>query len=415
MPRLALFWLAGCAAGSVASHRPPDEDEDAGSGFSRGRDAGPTHDTSDAGPPPDTVDPLGPLVESVTARSTELAIEVHEGTIGFQLTGDDLYVETFTDPAGNRVYAGGVPRGWTADGPPSVAQVPMNEATTLPILAGTWSVSLASPTSGPIRLVSQRTSDGELHGGRLDLHLYVPAGGVRDEERGTTVTASTILDDYGAGIDDFFALLAALTGIDRGSVEVSEVDASFARVVGDEEEARAFGVSDGARGPGYHVLMTAGGYERGWSGLAPGAPAVQIAGDARSTALIDVRAHSYFGFVLMHELGHVTGLWHPSDVYADGGSVQYFHDPLADTAECTRTTSYEGETILGCTEESNLMASYGAASPVTLSPAQRAIFVRSAVYRPYAPATHRRAPARRTANVARPPSALFHCDHERAR
>jgi hypothetical protein len=396
-----VFLFVGCAAGTVGGSEPPPERRDAGPRRLVGSDAGVTETPPDAGPARE-IDSFGPSSQIVaSAGATDFSFEIAAGTIGFQLAGADLYLDRLTAPGGASFYTGGVPTGWTTDGPPSFPQVPMNEATTSPIAPGRWSATLFYPSPSAITLISQRTADGGLHGGVLDAYFYVPSSGVRDDERGVTVTPASFLDDYGTGVDDFYALLAALTGLERGTIEVIEVDASFARVADDASETRAFGASRAGRGPGLHVLMTSGGYERGWSGIAPGAPGMQLAGDPNSTVLIDVRAHSYFGFVLLHELGHVAGLWHPSEVIDEGGSLQYFHDPLRDTAECTRTTVYEGVRYLDCTEESNLMASYGQATPTSLSPAQAAIFARASIYRPYAPA-HRRARPRMP-DVARPP------------
>jgi hypothetical protein len=405
---VVVFLFAGCAAGSVGGGPPPPDGYDAGPRRIVGSDAGVSVMPPDAGPARE-IDSFGPSSEVVaSAGETSFSFEIAPGTIGFQLGGVDMYLDRLTAPDGASFYSSGVPIGWTTDGPPNFPQMPMNEATTIAIAPGRWSAALYYPSSSAVTLVSQRTADGALHGGVLDAYFYVPAGGVRDDERGVTVTAATFLDDYGAGISDFYALLGALTGLERGEVEVVEVDASFARVADDASETRGFGASRADRGPGLHALITAGGYERGWSGIAPGAPGVQLAGDPNSTVMIDVRAHPYFGFVVMHELGHVAGLWHPSEVIDEGGSLQYFHDPLGDTAQCTRTTVYEGARYLDCTEESNLMASYGQATPTSLSPAQVAIFVRSSIYRPYAPA-HRRARPR-LPDVARPPLHLG-CAH----
>jgi hypothetical protein len=340
------------------------------------------------------LDPVGPQVLVLGAPpGTAFSFTVPSGTYGLQLTGDNLWIDTLTDPTGRALYRGGVPVGWPAAlYAPSSAQALMNEETVaLGIRAGEWVVTLQYPTGpgAPISLVTQGTRDGAFHGGVLDVYLYVARSGVTDPDRGVTITPDNVLSEYGAGLDELFAELQRLAGLDRGDVRVVPIDDRLASIATDADETAAFGASDPSLGPGYHVVLVRGGYERGWSGIAPGAPAVQIPGDARSTVLMDVRTRDYFGWTLFHELGHVTGLYHLTDLYDDGGTTHFLQDPLDDTAECTTTRRITGDdgldyTIPACESESNIMASFGTARPPTMSPTQRAIFRSAAVYRPYA-------------------------------
>ncbi len=353
-------------------------------------DAGRSPDT-DAGaldpPPAPALDSFGPSVERLGAPpGTAFSFAVQDGTLGFQLAGANLWIDTLTDPRGRAYYADGLPVGWpSALYGPGSPQAFMNDATVaLGIVPGEWTATLLASTGGaPISLVAQRDHDGMFHGGVLDLYLYVARGGVTDPDRGVTIAPGNVVAEYAEGIDRFFDKLSRLVGIDRGEVTVIAVDDRYAAIDGDAEEDAAFGASQAGLGPGYHAMLVRGGYERGWAGITPAAPAEQLAGAPRSTVLMDVRGRDYFDFTLLHELGHVTGLYHPSDVYVEAGVSHFLHDPLGDTSECTRTTALMGETFPACFEESNLMASYAMTRPPTLSPTQLAIFRSSAVYRPY--------------------------------
>jgi hypothetical protein len=355
--------------------------------------------------------PSPPADETTKARidlgdvlpGREVTFDVPAGTLGFNITveGDansQIGVESLVSPSGEKVVDGFFLPGANPDARMAVLggrgasalSVPQSDGTaTRPVEHGTWKVvasgivpdetssknksSAALPT-GPrittplhVTVAIQRTSDGEFHGGELDLHVWMPAGlRAHDPDPIHEVTSPEGDRSIAKRIDLFYEDLESLFGIARGRVQFHSIDASFRSATSGDARAAACAQAEHDGSPALHVVLTNelsyGGGETilGYSGGIPGsALASRSARSAIVVALYENGTAANDALTVLHEMGHFVGLMHDVDY---DGTV----DLLADTP--TKAVD-------------NLMAPDGPKGAPLVSPSQMRIVRGSAIYR----------------------------------
>lgn len=367
------------------------------------RKAGPTAEEPDPTEqppeeqPPATTEPLFVDLGSVQAGE-DVPFEVPEGALGFNIVVEGRIqdfdpsrpfgIERITDPTGKVVHDDFTPVGGTS--PTSIAafdtiaaaSVPQSEAAAS-IPAGTWNVRFGvyrDPSSriqlkGKVRI--QSSGDGVFHGGKLSLHLHVPAGLRID---GTNIDAAEASTTPGITqrVDLFFQVLDQLLGIERGDVVYHTEEFQLAEV-NDEELLQGFAVSSGSKegSQELHVLLTNRITQNGEpvaQGISPGIPgAANLFGRSVSGIIVaTTRSDEADVLTMVHEMGHFIGLNHTSEFAGDA------FDPLDDTPRCTNIGS---GALQSCPDRYNIMFPAGAiAGPVTLSETQKRVYRGSPIY-----------------------------------
>lgn len=336
---------------------------------------------------------------------SEATFEIPAGTLGFNVTveGDDaaqIGVESLVSPSGEKVVDGFFLAGSTPDERMAViggrgasaVSVPQSNATaTRPVEHGTWKLvasgivpdatkggsksSAALPNGAPstrplrVTVAVQRTSDGEFHGGELDLHVWIPDGlRIHDPEPLHEVKGATAKDDRAIAkrVDTFYADLEELFGIERGNVTFHAIDQSFLSATSGDARAATTAQAKGDGARALHVVFTnhlaygEGDSILGYSGGIPGSAFAN--GTVRSSilvALYDGETAANDALTILHEMGHFVGLMHSEDY--DGTP-----DLLADTPN---------------QDTRNLMAPDGPRGGTVVSPSQVRIMRGSAIYR----------------------------------
>lgn len=276
--------------------------------------------------------------------------------------------------------------GWATTTVPANAQ-----SSTIPLMPGGWQL-VATGAGATGTAYVQRTSDGQFHGGVLDLHIYIPDGlQIHDPTPMHAITAADAPSDpaVSARVDAFYEAVDAFFGIGRGEVFFHAIGAEHLNVVGEAAYASLVeqsGVSES--GQALHVMWAqriepVAGYPV-W-GVSPGAPGIVLeTGTRRSAialALWDTFNAQGDGLTMVHELGHFLGLSHTTEL--DGIHA----DPIADTPACE---GIDPENLAACPDKTNIMfpAYYGTTGGVgvTVTPTQVTIVRGAPVYRAYASA-----------------------------
>ncbi len=234
-----------------------------------------------------------------------------------------------------------------------------------PVKTGTWKVTLGSDnnsgTSAHLRAWVRRTNDGLFHGGVLDVNLIVVPGAA------TQSYLNQVLDK-----------LFPYVGLTKGTVTQYSTDSSYA-TIGSVDEYRALLQTSGQLpdAPALNLFVVddfADAAYGGAIGVAGGIPASPMRhGTAQSgLAYQPTGDTNYDATILMHEIGHVAGLFHTTEF----GITET--DPLADTVECAHDTIVNNPDA--CPDKSNVMfpIAYGA---TTFSGAQLNVLHGSALYR----------------------------------
>lgn len=358
----------------------------------------------DAGPEaaaPNASDPLVLDLGEVDV-GVDVPFEIPAGALGFNIVmegeiadfdQDRPYgIERITDPKGKVVHDDFTPAGGTkatstaAFDTIAAASVPQSEAVAAPLPAGTWKVRFGvqnDATAKPkvhAKVRVQSSGDGAFHGGKLDLHLHVPAGlsieGVTIDPAKAATTSQVK-----ARVDLFFQLTTQLLGIERGEVVFHTEKVALADLDG-QELLKGFAVSDSADDgkQALHVLLTNSISQDGQpiaAGISPGIPgAATVYGRAVSGIIVaSVATAEQDVLTMLHEAGHFFGLNHTTEF--DGQSS----DPLADTPACS---GIAGGNIESCPDRANVMFAAGAIDgPVTLSPTQKRVYRGSPIYKAF--------------------------------
>ncbi len=335
-----------------------------------------------------------------TNSNKPIEFDVPDEALGFHIASRSDFVgmwgvERVLGPDGEAVFDAFTPKGGnSAIGYGYLghagATVPANDQpSTLPPMAGKWQVALSAvPTESKVYI--QKTSDGEFHGGELDLHIYIPDGlKIHDPDPMHAITAADAAMDASvqARVDAFFDRVTEFFGIGRGLVEFHAIEAKHLEAVGEAAYGELVKVSGSVDdGQAVHFVWAQtvdpfGGFPV-W-GISPGIPGQAIETGTQASTLA-LALWSEFnaaadGLTMVHELGHFLGLNHTTEL--DGVHA----DPLTDTAQCA---GIDESNLGACPDKSNIMfpAFYGTTGGVGIevSPTQVAIVRGAPVYRAYA-------------------------------
>lgn len=410
-----LFVASSFACGGLLDTTPaPQPTTDAGTTTTPVTPPVPVTPPSPPQPPPllPTVDPV--LVDlGMVPVDTDVTFVVPPNALGFNIVlesgvsvepPEGLGIARITSPSGEVVHDAFTPTG--GDSPTSqsyfgtivAASVPQSQSKSANTPeAGTWKVRFASPESGATTLHAevriQVAGPSGFTGGRLDLRVYVPPGIYVD---GKKITAATAPTDPGieTRLDAFFGAAKDHFDIDRGDVTFHEVEKELGAITNDGLLVKGFSSSRG-RPPNeqsMQLLLTNaidfGGGDMAW-GIAPGIPggagrfSTPISGIILAVGETPAEAD---GLAILHEMGHFIGLNHTTEF--EGG----YADPLTDTPSCPSLNIEDPSTINKCPDKLNIMfpTLVGDSSALAnVSPAQRAVFQGSPVYKAYSLAMQR--------------------------
>lgn len=345
---------------------------------------------------PDTLELGEPSADGTTS------FDVPANTVGFTLTvrasSGAVRIVDLVGPTGAAVRQGQrvLPSTATRSDPGSTAtaSVPAGgETRNGPVPAGRWTAKITAPAGARVFVRIQRTADGLVHGGVVDLHVHVPRGLSID----TPGPAHTVVDDDLAGdlaiaarVDAFFDRLHAAFGLDRGDVTFVSTEPSWATFTTADFVTKlprmCVGVGDA---PGFHVLLTQHHPALIPSGGTVNVPAAQTVGDCTtSVTFLALMARSeaaqrgipdivaFESNTLLHEFGHAAGLFHTTET----SGVEF--DPILDTPECLGATS---ETAASCPDVDDVMFPSQVLGPrSTVTELQRRVVFGASVVRPYA-------------------------------
>ncbi|MBK6693280.1 MAG: hypothetical protein IPG50_13895 [Myxococcales bacterium] len=329
-------------------------------------------------------------VMDLALAKTPVVFEVPRGALGFSLamwtpTGSERAVSgvrELRDPAGRSAVVDFVPQGGArplGQGVRGAAAVTSSWGINDGPVAGPWSVLAEGPEGSSLRLLVQRTDDGQFHGGLMDLELFVPDGllvGEGDVRR--PIGANDAVGDpaIAARVDAFFALLWVSVGISRGTVTTRAMEARYAAAESGDARAELLRQAAPSQPGTVAVALTNRmsytdgaplyGYTLGLPGFAdPGGgtrAAIAVALYPESSAENDA-------VTMLHELGHFAGLMHTSE---DDGT----DDLLLDTPTCAPKAR-------ACLDTNNLMAPSGPKNTPELTASQRRVMQSAPIYRAF--------------------------------
>lgn len=354
----------GAACGShLAPLEGTDEDDD-------GFDSEAAHQTAGGSqlPPqgfPDTgmtllaearVDPGAPFsfevppgVLGVTALATTEDRAHHVGVRSLVGPSGAPLVVDFKLPGFHWLY-------WAAGA--SAALVPQSEASeAFPPAAGPWTATFESDGDSSLlaRAWARTTDDGEFHGGAIDVNLYAPTGA-------NLTYLSSLLH---VALDGF-------AGLSLGTVTLLPLSENIT-ISTEGELATLFSTSSSTSRPAsvnlFVVENLTGPYESAL-GVSSGIPGDGMAhGTSISGIAVEVwEALETDALVIRHELGHMMGLFHTTEL---NGKT----DPLGDTPSCPDVTRSD------CPDRTNVMFPYAEPPALELSETQLGIIHASALYR----------------------------------
>lgn len=250
--------------------------------------------------------------------------------------------------------------GWIAAANPQ-----SDSADAMPVKPGNWRLTLGGEPgveSAHVMVYVRRTEDGAFHGGVMDVNVF-RASGVSSDAHVAKVLG---------------AMFASYAGIGLGNVKYAEISKDFA-YIDSKEEYRKMLVAYAANYPVPALnLFVVGGFANaafgaaiGVAGGVPGSPMRQNTG-LSGVAYKPSKDPAYDATVLMHEVGHLGGLFHTTEIQVDET------DPLSDTASCPAATIESKPDA--CPDKTNVMfpMAYGA---TVLSPAQQKVLQGSALHR----------------------------------
>jgi hypothetical protein len=235
-----------------------------------------------------------------------------------------------------------------------------------PVQEGTWRLLLGdddgSLTSAHVSVWVRRTEDGLFHGGALDVNVFMAPG----------VTSQSYVNQVLGNMFPGYA------GLDLGTVNFYDLD-SAATVISTRDEMRSMVATSSAgigTAPALNLFVIGNfgadfGQAIGVAGGIPGS-AVQHGTPMSGLAYQPSGDAAYDATVLMHEIGHMGGLFHTTEF-----SVVET-DPLSDTVFCDYQTIQSNADA--CPDKTNVMfpIAYGA---TTFSAAQQLVMQGSGLYR----------------------------------
>jgi hypothetical protein len=312
------------------------------------------------------------------ALDVTIDVPIPENTLGFTAVAaapsqnDVVGIARLRNPLGSSVifnfaildhpnYVFG-DQGWIAGANPQT-----DSSDGWPVQPGTWRISLGdddgSVASAQLSIWARRTTDGQFHGGVVDINVFIAPGVVSEGYMGQVV-------------DSMFS--GGYAGLQLGSVSYYQLDPS-ATVLSSRDEYRALVASTGGIGthPALNLFVVQDFSDGGFGqaiGVAAGIPGTPMqSGITLSGVAYQPSGDTgYDGTVLRHEVGHLAGLYHTTE-YSVAET-----DPLGDTPECTATAIQNNPN--GCPDVNNMMfpIAYGATS---LSASQAIVIQGSGLYR----------------------------------
>lgn len=234
-----------------------------------------------------------------------------------------------------------------------------------PVKTGDWKVTLGSDgnsgTSAHVRAWVRRTNDGLFHGGVLDVNLFVVPG----------AATQSYLDQV---INKFFPYV----GLQKGTVTAYSTANAYSTIDSQMEyQAMLKTTNQIPNAPAINLFVVddfadaAYGGAIGVAGGIPGSP-MRHGTSQSGLAYQPTGDTTYDATILMHEIGHVGGLFHTTEFGVDDT------DPLSDTPECAHATITSNPDA--CTDKTNVMfpIAYGATA---FTNAQQIVLHGSALYR----------------------------------
>jgi hypothetical protein len=247
----------------------------------------------------------------------------------------------------------------------TVASPQSDLAQAWPVLEGNWRLRLGAdgPTTATSSVFVRRTMDGAFHGGVVDMNVFLAPGAGVDAAYVSTVIDQIFSTYWGPGI-----------GLTKGNVTFQSLASSFDSVDSDQELGAMFATSQGV-GPAPAVnLFVVGDFTfvnaLGIAGGIPAAPMVH--GTEKSgVAYTPTDDPGYDASILAHEMGHLAGLFHTTEIQVAG------FDPLGDTVTCPNIMNMNPQS---CPDVGNVMfpIAYGGGS---FSALQARVVQGSAAYR----------------------------------
>ncbi|MBK8256968.1 MAG: hypothetical protein IPK82_30375 [Polyangiaceae bacterium] len=234
-----------------------------------------------------------------------------------------------------------------------------------PVKAGAWKVTTGSDGNAGdqahVRVWVRRTEDGQFHGGVVDVNLWVVPG----------VASSNYMSQV---LDAFFPY----AGLDIGTFTNLSADAAFGTIGSVDEYYSMLKATGGMQNePAINLFVVddfADAAYGGAIGVAGGVPGSPMRHGTRQSGLAYEPSGdpNYDATVLMHEIGHVAGLFHTTEFQITET------DPLSDTPECDAGTIQNNPGQ--CSDKSNTMfpIAYGATA---FTNAQLNVIRGSALYR----------------------------------
>jgi hypothetical protein len=235
----------------------------------------------------------------------------------------------------------------------------------MPVTQGTWHIWLGNDGKvvppAHVDLWVRRTEDGNYHGGVVDVNVFVAPGAATQD----------YLNQVLAG------LFPAFTGLGVGTVTFYTLPDQYVHI-DNQDEYRQLVSSTGGIGtvPALNMFVV-GSFDAqfgGAIGIAAGIPGnpVQHGTPLSGVAYAPQGNAAYDASVLLHEIGHLAGLFHTTEMAVTET------DPLSDTPECSHAmiTSTPDQ----CPDKPNVMfpIAYGGG---TFTPHQQVVVHGSILYR----------------------------------
>lgn len=233
-----------------------------------------------------------------------------------------------------------------------------------PVLEGNWRLRLAAdgPMAAESSVFVRRTSDGAFHGGVIDINVLVaPSSGV-DAAYLNPVIDQVFSEYWGPDI-----------GLSKGTVTFLSLSDTYANVGSEDELAEMFATSAGiGPAPALNLFVIADFSFSSAIGIAGGIPGTPMMHGTRRSGVAYTPSgnQGYDASVVAHEMGHLAGLFHTTELMLD------IFDPLGDTATCPNIEGNPG----ACPDTSNVMFPIATGSG-TFSPLQARVVQGSAMYR----------------------------------
>lgn len=318
--------------------------------------------------------PIPPLVEEKLGNvpmSTLVSFTIPQGTFGFTAVAKiadkttRIGFDQLHAPDSAILVAGGMIAG-TAQyyqyyGSDVLAVPQTDDPQAMPLMTGTWQISMRSDDSVPsadLSIWRRQSLDGFFHGGRIDVNLFIAQGAPA-----TLTSMQPVLAEAFSGY----------AGLELGNVGFQSLPPEYA-TISDANALQAFWETAGAPGkPALNVIVTGFIDIPGVAGFSPGAPALSLEhGTSQSGVVMMLNDPSIDWMVLAHEAGHFSGLMHTSELIGGVG------DKLTDTPFCPNADLDP----FSCPDQDNLMFPYGSVSLLRqLSSKQEAVIQASALHR----------------------------------